>query len=154
MNNRTRKDHRKKKQAEQVQKILRLVFVGALIIGVMAWLTFEQRRYASPLVSDDVLALGGRVYSENCASCHGIMGEGHGEIKVAPALDASEHAWHHADGQLQRLIANGGQQMPPFGEKLSDDEIIAVIRYFQTWWTEGQLSSQQSLSGQDPFSNN
>ena len=64
---------------------------------------------------------------------------------------ASEHAWHHADGQLQLLITNGGQVMPSFGVKLTNDEIIAVIRYFQTWWTQNQLDSQQSLSEQDPL---
>ncbi|MBT3189902.1 MAG: cytochrome c [Anaerolineae bacterium] len=151
MSNRARKDRRKKKQAERLQKTLSLVFIGVLIIGLAAWLSSQNNRPSEALASRDVLALGEEVYAANCATCHGANGEGHGEVEVAPALDATEHAWHHADGQLQGLIVNGGEQMPPFGESLTNDEVVAVIRYFQTWWSEGQLNSQQSLSEQDPL---
>ncbi len=128
-----------------------LAFWGIFIIGLTLWLTAEKKRPSEALANSEILALGAEVYVANCATCHGVDGEGHGEIEVAPALNSTEHAWHHADGQLQRLIAKGSEQMPPFGESLTNDEIVAVIRYFQTWWSEGQLNSQQSLSGQDPL---
>ncbi|MCP4139736.1 MAG: cytochrome c [Chloroflexi bacterium] len=144
MNTRVRKDRRKR-------QILIYLFWGVLIIGLTLWLTSQKNRPSEALVSDDILLLGKEVYAENCATCHGATGEGHAKIQSAPALNSSEHAWHHADGQLQRLITDGGKIMPSFGEKLTDDEIVAVIRYFQTWWTQSQLDSQQSLSEQDPF---
>lgn len=101
--------------------------------------------------TEDPFALGKQVYAEYCAACHGPNGKGHAEVEVAPALDASEHAWHHPDGQLQQLIIEGGQTMPAFGEHLTNGEIIAVIRYFQSWWAPGQLQSQQSMSRQFPL---
>ncbi len=149
MSKRARNGRRKNKQTKNFQRTLRLVLAGVLILGSIAWLTSQKNRPAEALANDDVLALGEKIYITHCSSCHGLTGEGHGEIEVAPALNSTEHAWHHADGQLQRLIVNGGQQMPPFGEKITNDEVIAVIRYFQTWWTESQLNSQQSLSVQD-----
>ncbi len=151
MSKRVRKGRHKNKQTGNFQRTLRLVFTGVLILSSIAWLTSQKNRPAEALASDEVLAFGENIYAENCASCHGAVGEGHAKIQSAPALDSSEHAWHHADGQLQRLIVNGGQVMPSFGEKLTNDEVIAVIRYFQTWWAESQLNSQQSLSVQDPL---
>lgn len=40
---------------------------------------------------------------------------------------------------------------PAFGEQLSHEEIVAVIRYVQTWWTADQLASQQQASQQSPL---
>ena len=97
------------------------------------------------------MSVGAQVYADYCAACHGPNGEGRTEIAAAPALDSSEHAWHHADGQLQQIILDGGQTMPAFRDTLSNQEVIAVVRYFQTWWADGQLQSQQSLSAQIPF---
>ncbi|MBC8335540.1 MAG: cytochrome c [Anaerolineales bacterium] len=144
-------NRRKQKQTQGLRKTLGLVFGGVLIIGLALWLVSQSKRSSDEVSKTDLLALGEEVYLANCAACHGIDGGGHEAVEAAPALNATEHAWHHADGHLQRLIVNGGQLMPPFGESLTDDEIVALIRYFQTWWAEGQLNSQQSLSGQDPL---
>jgi mono/diheme cytochrome c family protein len=66
-------------------------------------------------------------------------------------LDNSEHAWHHPDGQIQELTINGGNMMPAFGDKLGDEEIKAVIRYLQTWWTAEQFAAQQKAGQSNPF---
>ena len=94
---------------------------------------------------------GGKLYQQNCAVCHGENGEGHAALAQAPALNESEHAWHHPDGQLQEIIQNGGVEMPSFEETLENDEIKAVIRYFQTFWRPDQLQVQQANSTQYPF---
>jgi mono/diheme cytochrome c family protein len=36
--------------------------------------------------------------------------------------------------------------MPPFADKLSDDEIRAVLAYIKTWWKPDQLERQASVS--------
>jgi mono/diheme cytochrome c family protein len=41
--------------------------------------------------------------------------------------------------------------MPAFGDQLTDTEILAVIRYIQTWWTADQIDSQQQASESYPF---
>jgi mono/diheme cytochrome c family protein len=124
--------------------------VGGLVLSGAILFALLSVRPSEPLASAEVLALGERVFADNCASCHGPQGEGHVLVN-APALDSSEHAWHHPDGQIQLLIKNGGVLMPSFADILNDEEIEAVIRYLQTWWMADQLAAQQKASLGDPL---
>jgi mono/diheme cytochrome c family protein len=123
----------------------------ALVLASAAILVYLSIQPGEPIASAEVIALGAQVYGEACANCHGDQGQGHAFVEQAPALDNSEHAWHHPDGQIQDLIMNGGSMMPAFGDKLGDEEIKAVIRYFQTWWTAEQLATQQRASQSSPL---
>ena len=112
--------------------------------------------------------MGANVYRTNCASCHGVSGEGQPNwqqrgadgILPPPPHDASGHTWHHADGLLYRIIRDGGAQfagpttpsgMPAFGEQLSDAEIRAVITYLKDFWGEEEQTFQTQVSAGDPF---
>ena len=57
-----------------------------------------------------------------------------------PTLVGSAHAWHHSIPQLARSIKEGGIKlggvMPAFGDKLSDQDVLAVIAYFQSKWPD------------------
>jgi mono/diheme cytochrome c family protein len=146
-----------KRQARQAQRQAqernrRIVnwTIFVLIVAASAYFVWAQGRPAESLAPAETIALGAQVYETNCASCHGDEGQGH-VLAEAPALDESEHVWHHADGQLQILIENGGTLMPAFGEQFSDEEVVAVIRYVQTWWTAEQLAAQQENSRVDPL---
>ena len=91
---------------------------------------------------------GGRVFQQNCAVCHGKQGEGALDWRQlgadgkypAPPLNGSGHAWHHPLKMLFHTVKNGspgGQGgMPAWGEKLSNDEMIAAIARFQSKWPE------------------
>ncbi len=95
------------------------------------------------------VAQGKSVFKANCASCHGDKAQGlvtnwkqplpNGKYP-APPLNGSAHAWHHPKAQLLRSINNGGiplgGTMPPFAKKLSDDEKLAAIAYFQSFWPD------------------
>jgi len=94
--------------------------------------------------------LGRQVFERTCAECHGANGQGYANKLKAPALDSSEHAWHHPDGQIQRLIRDGGRVMPALGDQLSPEKIKAVVEYLHTLWTPPQLESQQASSKFDP----
>lgn len=96
-------------------------------------------------------SLGRDVYLRTCAACHGPDGEGYANQYKAPTLDPTEHAWHHPDGQIQRLIRDGGAVMPALGDQLSPKEIVAVITYLHTLWTPVQLERQQASSAFDPL---
>lgn len=104
----------------------------------------------------DPVAQGQEVYLRVCAECHGPNGEGRANELAAPALDESEHAWHHPDQQIRDWIVNGklglGREMPAYGEELTDDEVDAVIVYLHTLWTPEQLEQQQNVTDryQDP----
>jgi mono/diheme cytochrome c family protein len=93
--------------------------------------------------------LGKQVFTTNCASCHGNQAQGIVEdwkqrnpdgSFPAPPLDGSAHAWHHPLSVLVRQINEGGVKlggtMPAFGDTLSDEEVIAAIAYFQSFWDE------------------
>ncbi|MFQ5615749.1 MAG: c-type cytochrome [Anaerolineales bacterium] len=149
MSRKKRTARRKRKQAAERRKGLLFALFGVGLV-VVSMIMIGGQRPAEPLAANDVIARGAQLYAENCAACHGENGEGH-VIPEAPALNGNEHAWHHPDGQLQRTILDGGQLMPPFREQLSPQDAAAIIRYIQTWWRGNQLSSQQSMSAQDPL---
>jgi len=92
--------------------------------------------------------LGEAVYAAECASCHGDRGQGQPNWQVpnadgslpAPPHDASGHTWHHPDDELLQIIARGGtiyletSTMPAFEDKLTEQEMVAVLDYIKTLW--------------------
>jgi len=98
----------------------------------------------------DSPAAGRALFEAYCAECHGPLGEGHA-IPSAPALDASEHAWHHPDWQLQQFIRDGKFSfgpvaMPTFRDKLTDEQIDHVLAYLKTLWTQEQRQTQEDMN--------
>ncbi|MEE8258345.1 MAG: cytochrome c [Sphingomonadales bacterium] len=103
-----------------------------------------------------VVALGARVYTEACASCHGADLEGEENWREplpgggfrAPPHDETGHTWHHPDRQLFRITKLGRTKymatyanrpdfnsgMVGFEDSLTDAEIIAVLSYIKSTW--------------------
>lgn len=104
----------------------------------------------TPSATPDPVMQGREVFLRVCAECHGQNGEGYANELSAPALDASEHAWHHPDQQIHDWITNGklglGREMPALGDQLTEEEIEAVIAYLHTLWTPEQLEAQQDIT--------
>jgi mono/diheme cytochrome c family protein len=69
------------------------------------------------------LDVGRQVYDQRCAVCHGRDGGG----GVGPSLEgvADDLA---LDRHVQ-IVRRGREGMPSFDGQLSDDEILAVVRY-------------------------
>lgn len=86
---------------------------------------------------------GKRLYVTICAYCHGVNGDGFGlnapNLAVPPRdhTDASYMA-SRTDKQLFAVIKYGGgaqgrsNLMPPWGGRLSDREIAALVAYLRT----------------------
>ena len=113
---------------------------------------------ASPASQVDVkdgakVALGRKTYAENCAACHGARLEGQPNWRLrlpngrmpAPPHDETGHTWHHTDevlfgitkyGLVQGKYAPPGYEsdMPAFKDKLSDQEIWAVLSFIESHW--------------------
>ncbi len=144
----------KRNASRNPAQLIALAALGVGIILIIGLVILSQTTKQPPTTtvaaSEDMLALGQQVYENTCAACHGENGEGYG-IPQAPALNETEHAWHHPDGQIQEIIKNGGKVMPALGDQLTDEEIVAVIRYIQTWWEPEQLRQQQARSLQYPL---
>lgn len=77
--------------------------------------------------ADDQGLLDGReVYASNCATCHGLEGDG----GQGPKLSDGDIAERYPDIEEQiDVVTNGRNQMPAFGGDLSDTEIENVARY-------------------------
>ena len=118
-----------------------------------------ERWYAFEHVSQ-----GGKVFQTNCASCHGERGEGAPDWRKvgadgkypAPPLNGTGHAWHHPLKMLFHVVKNGspgGQgNMIAWGEKLSDDEMIAAIAWFQSKWPDQIYAAwmQREMASRSP----
>ena len=103
----------------------------------------DAQKAQGPRASSEVLALGQRVYKNQCAQCHGENGEGAGA--VYPALKGHRTVTMDSGANLVRVIISGGFPpttagnprpfgMPPFGQSLSEVEIAAVASYVRSAW--------------------
>jgi len=122
---------------------------------------FRNEEIPSPPPLDSQRVAQGQVlYAEHCAECHGANGEGQPDWKTPnqdgsfkpPPHDNSGHTWHHDDDLLLDIIANGSDfpqaQMPTFGDKLSDEQILAILDYMQSWWGPEERAFQWQLTWQ------
>lgn len=119
---------------------------SALLV-VAAAASFGAPVTAEVLAGEAEVGLG--IYGEYCASCHGRAAEGapnwqvldeNGELP-APPHDSTGHTWRHTDTELFEMIANGWRDpfnrserptMPGFRDKLTANQIRAVIAYLKT----------------------
>lgn len=77
---------------------------------------------------------GQRIYSANCATCHGQKGDGKGPVGqwlgVVPNL-LDDFYKNRTDGRAFAVIHNGGAVMPRYGFKLSVREHWDVVNYLR-----------------------
>lgn len=72
-------------------------------------------------------------YAKHCEECHKVDGTG-GVVKVdqanlkVPSFSAG-HALKHTDEDFLEQIEQGGDGMPPFKDKLSAEDIKALVRF-------------------------
>ena len=74
---------------------------------------------------------GATIFKSKCSRCHGTDGTGTevGAAMGVPDLHATE-VQKTSDAELTKVIENGkGEQMPPFKDKLTDDQIRQLVSY-------------------------
>jgi mono/diheme cytochrome c family protein len=120
----------------------RVMLIGAGLI-VLLVLAFPLYRLVEPVNRDDareeqlesLAEAGESTWSFNCASCHGLNGEG----GIGPALNSSQFLESATNLQMEQLVAVGvpGSQMgaysQDFGGPLTTEQIKAVVTYIRTW---------------------
>lgn len=115
------------------------------------------------------LISGEKLYSENCASCHGenLQGQPNWQfpdengVLPAPPHDKTGHTWHHDNALLFEYTKLGGQGaieargvtgfnsgMEGFSDVLSDDEIWDVLAYIRSTWSKRLQDAQASRNTQ------
>lgn len=115
----------------------------ALPIGALSLITFFREAtpglaLTNPYLPDEQsLAIGQKLFEDNCAVCHGEAGRGNGpaasSLSVPPPDYANGHLDIHTDGDIFYWIQNGlprtGSPMPAFKDKLSEDDTWHVVNY-------------------------
>ena len=128
------------------------------LLAVRAYMVVENKpsgklqRYTLRPDDPQVVSVGARIYAQQCATCHGVRGEGQPDwrergpdgLLPAPPHDPSGHTWHHPDSQLFAITKFGLAKlidqpdyktaMPVYGGVLSDDEIVAVLSWIKAQW--------------------
>lgn len=100
-----------------------------------------QRPVGRP--NDSLMQRGERIYAQQCAWCHGERGEG--APGAFPALAGNRAVNLANPANLVQIVRHGGYSpatagnprpygMPPFGQRLDDAEIAAVLTYVRRSW--------------------
>lgn len=116
--------------------------IAAMAAAVQALSTVEP---GEP-VSEEILALGSRVYEVNCVQCHGANGNGRGtavaELVVAPTDFRRQQASLAA---ALRALREGmiGTRMALWTERLDADEIVAVAHYVRSLYQDPSTGTEQ-----------
>lgn len=76
---------------------------------------------------------GATIFNEQCVGCHGQDGRAQTDMgkKVNAADLTGATVQQMSASQLAKTVKNGKGKMPAFGDKLSDDDIQAVVAYVQ-----------------------
>lgn len=108
---------------------------------------FDARRAAIAEAPLDVLQAdatvmesAGRIFSRDCAACHGA--EAQGQADMFPNLADDDWQWGGASEQIDQTLRNGRQAvMPPLAAVLGEDGVAQVAGYVQA------LSSGAAAAG-------
>ena len=73
---------------------------------------------------------GAALYGSKCAICHGRNGSGTAQWKAKGQPDLSTAEWQksRSDSQIAERIRLGKGKMPGFGKKLSEEEVMALVK--------------------------
>ena len=76
---------------------------------------------------------GKRIFTSNCATCHGADGKGSSMGRSMGVKDLhSAEVLKMSDAQIKRVIANGKNTMPRWKGQLSDAQIAQVTAYVRS----------------------
>jgi mono/diheme cytochrome c family protein len=135
-------------------KLVALNQFGRLIVSDDAGINWHgiRGRYAARNANE---RRGQSLYRKNCQSCHGIEGVGETynlqaltdkNYLRAPAMDYSEHAWHHTDEALEKTILEGSprseRMMAWKNAGLTKQDAQNLIAYIKSLWTQRELDCQ------------
>ncbi len=120
-----------------------------LLIAVLVSNIPDSYAQFERITDPEILGNGDQLFQENCAICHGKKAQGLVENwQVSgedgkfppPPLNGTAHTWHHPLNGLAHTIRNGtleiGGSMPGWKDKLSDDDIFAIVIWISSLWPD------------------
>jgi cytochrome c oxidase cbb3-type subunit 3 len=106
--------------------------------------TFSSSSFSLGLRASTPPPDGAALFSAKCAKCHGADGRGTPKYLKKGQNDFTDVKWQKSrtDGQLTKAIADGkGDFMPSWKEKLSAEEIKALVGQVRAFGKESSKSS-------------
>src|ERR1700674_1700496 len=96
--------------------IVALVLSVGILVAFQVYLLREPGRISNVLAADQTaqIARGEKLFADNCAACHGKLGEG----DMGPALNSKNFLNTTDDGVIFSLVGSGvpGTGMPSWGQ--------------------------------------
>jgi len=104
--------------------------INALVAFIRAW----------EATAPEVESGGETLYARYCAFCHGARGEGATNVPVV--LNSQDFLATHDDNSLRRVIAQGHENMPPWGEEqggvMTAEQIDELVAFIRAWERPGE----------------
>jgi high-affinity iron transporter len=139
-------------------RVMSVGIAGTPMPGFGNVLTSAQRwnvvAYLNALRSSHAQQLEGEgLYTQRCASCHGIAGSGDGTLarsltKLPPEIGTMAWQVERSDAQLAQVVQQGipGSAMPAAPE-LSPGQVASIVAYIRTLPTKDRANAFASASG-------
>jgi mono/diheme cytochrome c family protein len=131
-----RNDEELDHSTNQVMRWGLILMVGlVLVFPLYRWFEPAAREAARELHLASLAEQGSQIWALNCASCHGVDGEG----GVGPALNSQQFLQSSTDEQTILLVSVGipGTQMSAYaldhGGPLTSEQIRAVAIFMRSW---------------------
>jgi mono/diheme cytochrome c family protein len=102
------------------RRAARFLFVVAMLSALFSTYTYADS--------------GADTYKKKCSACHGAKGAGDTllgkNLKLRPL--GSPEVQNKSDAELTNIISKGRTKMPRFDDKLSKDQIHALVEYIRS----------------------
>jgi len=127
-------------------EVARAPVKGTIPVGYKPWkMTTEEasKKLENPVAfSAYSIKAGKRLWTANCLTCHGALGDAKGPVSQAMAVPNILGEFYGAkpDGSIYGILMNGGSNMPRYGYKFSEEErwhLVNYVRHLQGKKAEG-----------------
>lgn len=110
--------------------ILTFVALGAFTLATGAKANLDAKNLGAENSAIESFDATKDLYIRNCARCHGADGAGQTELgQKLDVPDLTISGRRMSVGKIARIVANGEDEMPAFGKKLSKKQIASISSY-------------------------
>ena len=126
---------RRRRKREWAGGLAGISVLAAIFVPLLAVPAYPSTYWSSPVrYTTDAIVNGSTIYGAHCRGCHGVDDlalDASGRAPSATAIDLSNHALRHSEGDHFWWISHGipGTAMPGFGSRLAETDIWCLIEF-------------------------